>query len=59
VLKLVCHGPEAPVELASGGRYDALVGRFCADPSLAAGMGFGLFPRKNDRRLVRYRYGMR
>ena len=41
VLKLVCHGPEAPVELASGGRYDALVGRFCADPSLAAGMGFG------------------
>jgi ATP phosphoribosyltransferase regulatory subunit len=41
VLKLVCHGPEAPVELASGGRYDALVGRFCADSSLAAGMGFG------------------
>ena len=41
VLKLVCHGPEAPVELASGGRYDALVGRFCAEPSLAAGMGFG------------------
>jgi ATP phosphoribosyltransferase regulatory subunit len=41
VLKLVCHGPEAPVELASGGRYDALVGRFCSDSSLAAGMGFG------------------
>ena len=41
VLKLVCHGPEAPVELASGGRYDALVGRFCGDASLAAGMGFG------------------
>jgi ATP phosphoribosyltransferase regulatory subunit len=41
VLKLVCHGPEAPVELASGGRYDALVGRFCGDSTLAAGMGFG------------------
>ncbi len=41
VLKLVCHGPEAPVEVASGGRYDALVGRFCADSSPAAGMGFG------------------
>ncbi len=41
VLKLVCHGPEAPVELASGGRYDALVGRFSGDSSLAAGMGFG------------------
>ena len=41
VLKLVCHGPEAPVELASGGRYDALVGRFCGEASLAAGMGFG------------------
>ena len=41
VLKLVCHGPEAPVELASGGRYDALVGRFCDEASLAAGMGFG------------------
>lgn len=41
VLKLVCQGPEAPVELASGGRYDALVGRFCGDSSLAAGMGFG------------------
>ena len=41
VLKLVCHGTEAPVELASGGRYDALVGRFCGDSSLSAGMGFG------------------
>ncbi|MFO0075089.1 MAG: ATP phosphoribosyltransferase regulatory subunit, partial [Cyanobacteriota bacterium] len=26
---------------ASGGRYDALVGRFCPDASLAAGTGFG------------------
>jgi ATP phosphoribosyltransferase regulatory subunit len=41
VLKLVCQGPEAPVALASGGRYDALVGRFCSDPTVAAGMGFG------------------
>ncbi len=41
VLKLVCQGAEAPVEIASGGRYDALVGRFCADPSQAAGTGFG------------------
>jgi ATP phosphoribosyltransferase regulatory subunit len=41
VLKLVCQGSEAPVELASGGRYDALVGRFCGDSTLAAGMGFG------------------
>jgi len=41
VLKLVCQGPEAPVELASGGRYDALVARFCGDSTVAAGMGFG------------------
>ena len=41
VLKLVCQGQEAPVEIASGGRYDALVGRFCQDPSQAAGVGFG------------------
>ncbi len=41
VLKLVCQGVEAPVEIASGGRYDALVGRFGADPAEAAGVGFG------------------
>jgi ATP phosphoribosyltransferase regulatory subunit len=41
VLKLVCQGPEAPVAIASGGRYDALVGRFCRDPRQAAGTGFG------------------
>jgi ATP phosphoribosyltransferase regulatory subunit len=37
----VCQGQEAPVEIASGGRYDALVGRFCQDPAQAAGVGFG------------------
>ena len=37
VLKLVCQGPEAPVAIASGGRYDALVERF---GGTAAGMGF-------------------
>ena len=49
VLKLVCQGSDAPVEIASGGRYDALVGRFQTaadhagqgDPSLASGVGFG------------------
>jgi len=38
VLKLVCHGAEAPVAIASGGRYDALVTRF---GDVAAGLGFG------------------
>ncbi len=49
VLKLVCQGSDAPVEIASGGRYDALVGRFQTaadpanqgDPGLASGVGFG------------------
>lgn len=41
VLKLVCRGEQAPLELASGGRYNALVGRFCSDPAQAAGVGFG------------------
>ena len=41
VFRLVCQGAEAPVAIASGGRYDALVGRFCPDASLAAGTGFG------------------
>jgi ATP phosphoribosyltransferase regulatory subunit len=41
VLKLVCQGQQAPLEIASGGRYDGLVGRFSADPQLAAGVGFG------------------
>ncbi|CAK6688003.1 ATP phosphoribosyltransferase regulatory subunit [Synechococcus sp. CBW1107] len=41
VLKLVCLGAEAPVEIASGGRYDALVGRFGAETTEAAGVGFG------------------
>ncbi|MEB3255753.1 MAG: ATP phosphoribosyltransferase regulatory subunit [Synechococcaceae cyanobacterium] len=40
VFKLVCQGSEAPVAIAGGGRYDALVGRFCADPALSAGTGF-------------------
>jgi ATP phosphoribosyltransferase regulatory subunit len=43
VLKVVCRGTDtAPVEIASGGRYDALVGRFCAveGQATAAGMGF-------------------
>ncbi|MFZ9851037.1 MAG: ATP phosphoribosyltransferase regulatory subunit [Vulcanococcus sp.] len=37
VLKLVCQGPEAPVAIASGGRYDGLVARF---GGAAAGLGF-------------------
>jgi ATP phosphoribosyltransferase regulatory subunit len=40
VLKLVCQGADAPVAIASGGRYDALVGRFCEEPRLSAGTGF-------------------
>jgi len=38
VLKLVCQGAEAPVAIASGGRYDGLVERF---GGAAAGLGFG------------------
>ena len=45
VLKLVCQGQHVPVAIASGGRYDALVGRFSTAESLrtmpAAGVGFG------------------
>ncbi|QPN63955.1 ATP phosphoribosyltransferase regulatory subunit [Synechococcus sp. CBW1004] len=41
VLKLVCQGADAPVAIASGGRYDGLVRRFSADPDQAAGTGFG------------------
>lgn len=43
VLNLVCQGTDAPVELASGGRYDALVGRFSSGAARAgaAGLGFG------------------
>jgi ATP phosphoribosyltransferase regulatory subunit len=41
VLKMVCQGPHGPVEIASGGRYDALVGRFGAEAAQAAGVGFG------------------
>jgi ATP phosphoribosyltransferase regulatory subunit len=41
VVRLVCQGPTAPVPVASGGRYNALVGRFCSDPAQAAGVGFG------------------
>jgi ATP phosphoribosyltransferase regulatory subunit len=41
VFKLVCQGQEAPVAIASGGRYDRLMARFCDDLSLACGTGFG------------------
>jgi len=37
VLKVVCQGVDAPVEIASGGRYDALVERFGGE---ASGLGF-------------------
>ncbi len=40
VIKLVCQGADAPRDIASGGRYDKLVGRFCAEPLQAAGVGF-------------------
>ncbi len=41
VLKVVCQGRHAPVEVASGGRYDGLVGRFSGAGDQAAGVGFG------------------
>lgn len=41
VLKLVCQGADAPVAIASGGRYDRLVRRFSSTPEQAAGTGFG------------------
>jgi len=41
VFKVVCQGREAPVAIASGGRYDRLVARFCGDGAEAAGTGFG------------------
>jgi ATP phosphoribosyltransferase regulatory subunit len=41
VVRLVCQGPNAPVPVASGGRYNGLVGRFCNDQGQAAGVGFG------------------
>ncbi|MEB3317278.1 MAG: ATP phosphoribosyltransferase regulatory subunit [Cyanobacteriota bacterium] len=40
VFKVVCQGREAPVAIASGGRYDRLVARFCATGEAAAGTGF-------------------
>lgn len=40
VFKLVCRGSDAPVAIASGGRYDGLVARFCSDNAVAAGSGF-------------------
>jgi len=41
VFRLVCQGHAAPVAIASGGRYDALVGRFGAAVEQASGTGFG------------------
>ncbi|MCX5948885.1 MAG: ATP phosphoribosyltransferase regulatory subunit [Cyanobacteria bacterium] len=41
VLRLVCQGNDAPVAIASGGRYNGLVARFSPDPNHAAGTGFG------------------
>lgn len=40
VFQLVCQGSTAPVVIASGGRYDALVRRFSETAADAAGMGF-------------------
>lgn len=55
VLKLVCQGSAVPIAVASGGRYDALVGRFSTSASLRcmapAGVGFG-FDVENLRDLL-------
>ena len=40
MVKLVCQGLDAPVAIASGGRYDALVQRFSPDGAVASGVGF-------------------
>nr|YP_002048826.1 Histidine--tRNA ligase [Paulinella chromatophora]ACB42616.1 Histidine--tRNA ligase [Paulinella chromatophora] len=40
VFQLVCMGPDAPIIVANGGRYDALLGEFGAPESEAAGIGF-------------------
>ena len=47
VFKLVCQGADAARAIASGGRYDKLVGRFCSDAGQAAGMGFGFVWRRS------------
>ena len=55
VLKLVCQGSEVPLAIASGGRYDGLVGRFSTPASLRsmapAGVGFA-FDVENLRELL-------
>ena len=40
VLQLVCQGSSAPVVIARGGRYDALVQRLGGEGTDATGMGF-------------------
>ncbi|QNJ08940.1 ATP-phosphoribosyltransferase/ regulatory subunit [Synechococcus sp. Minos11] len=40
MVKLVCQGLDAPVAIASGGRYDALVQRFSPVGAVASGVGF-------------------
>jgi ATP phosphoribosyltransferase regulatory subunit len=57
VFKLVCQGRPAPLEIASGGRYDALVGRFTAVASAAAGVGFG-FDVEALRELLGHGWGL-
>jgi ATP phosphoribosyltransferase regulatory subunit len=57
VLKLVCRGRQAPLEIASGGRYDALVGRFTDLASAAAGVGFG-FDVEALRELLGHGWGL-
>jgi ATP phosphoribosyltransferase regulatory subunit len=57
VLKLVCAGSQAPREIASGGRYDALVGRFSAGTSSGAGVGFG-FDVESLRELLGHGWGL-
>ncbi|MEB3351271.1 MAG: ATP phosphoribosyltransferase regulatory subunit [Cyanobacteriota bacterium] len=42
VFQLVCHGGDTPVVIASGGRYDGLVGRFCGPDTPPAGLGFAV-----------------
>ena len=42
MVKLVCQGADAPVAIASGGRYDALVQRFSPEGAAASGVDSAL-----------------
>ncbi len=58
VFQLICQGHSAPMVIAKGGRYDALLSRFGAEDDVSAGVGFSFSVDQLRELIVDFRSSM-